>query len=1079
MRAILFRLAPRASGVAFLLFVTLSCQSSGVIKRSDGSATLAVRDLRLNGMSEPLGLAGPPRVSWRLESTLPGTMQTAYQVVAATTPEGLYSGEGRLWDSGKVKGSQAAGVPWAGAPLSSRQRGFAAVRVWDQRGNVSPLSAPAPFELGLLAPGDWTAKWIGASRQGAAADPAAPLRAASWVWAAGEDARNAAPVGHRYFRNEFTLPAGGHIQHAVLWVGANDSAEVFVNGKKVTSGSLSRLATPVDVAAQLRPGRNVVAADVHNTGGPAGLLLALELTTAEGGTFAIHTGDVGWQAAARPGADWQQVGEPSGFGDAEVIAKFGAPPFAGRPQLPAWAAPAPYLYSTFSAPAHITRARAYVAGLGYYELYLNGRRVGDHVLEPPFSDYDKTVEYTVFDVTRLLEPRNNGVGIILGNGYYNQHAADVWNYEKAPWRDEPKVRVQIEALTETGERFVVASDGTWKAADGPIRFDGLRNGEHYDARLERPGFATAGFEAPGARPVREVGPPRGRLVPREAPPIRVTETLEARSVQQVAAGVHLFDLGQNIAGWARLRVQGPTGTKLTLRFGEKLGPDGRLDRKALEGLLRQGVFEEDQYILRGGPEEVWEPRFTYHGFRYVEVEGFPGTPPASAIEGRVVHTDFASVGHFETSDALVNRIHAATCWSYRSNYVGIPTDCPHREKNGWTGDAHLAIDAGLFNFDNAAAYLKWIRDLTEAQSPKGTLPGIVPSPGWGYEDKWSGPAWDAALFVVPWSVYKFTGDRTALMLAFGAQQKYLASLEARAPEGLVDFGLGDWSHWKTQTPVAVTSTAAYHLMATLAAKTAGALGQPDLAKRYTALADKISQAFQRAFVNARTGQVADDQQTALALALLQGLVPETLRPAVVQRLVASVEKTDFHPDTGVLGAGALLRALSKAGHADVAFKVANRRTAPGWGHWIDQGATTLWETWSGESSRNHVFFGDIDAWYYEVLAGIQPDDSAPGFAHVTLAPEVVPELDRVEASVDTVRGKVLSRWEREGDSVRFAFEVPTTVRATLRVPAAPGARVTLNGRAIDDVPGLGARKLPEGGYSFEAGPGRYAVVAGR
>lgn len=1054
--------------------IALSCGSAASRSRRESqSPTSRVRvdAVRINWLTNPLGLADPrPRISWRLiDGGLSPTRQSAYQVVAAASPEGLADPAQRLWDSGKVKGAQQTGVRWNGKPLASRQRVHLAVRIWDGEGEMSPLSDPVTFEMGLLSVQDWRARWIASPKTETATS--SPFEAAAWIWASAENALREAPAASRWFRFPFALPSGARVESAILLFAANDEAEAFVNGTPVGTATMKMVAKPIDVTRLVRGGNNVLALSARNTGGPAGLIAALELTLVGGAKFKVRTGDEGWLVARRPVPGWNAVGTPAGFERTETLVRYDQPPFEGRPLKEASSAPAPHFFKAFRLERPIKSARAYISGLGYYELFINGRRVGDQVLDPGYTHYGKRVQVVTHDVTELLNAGANAVGVVLGNGFFNQHAADVWGFHKAPWRASPRLLFQLEVTTDDGTRLVVPSDATWKVVEGPIRFDGVRNGEHHDARLRLPHWATARFDASQAPAAHVVSAPGGKLVAREHPPIRVTHTLAPRSVKEVSPSVFLYDFGQNLAGWARLRAKAAAGTEVTLRFGEKLGPDGRLDRKALEGLLRQGDFEVDRYTFAGADtEESWEPSFTYHGFQYVEVSGLAVAP---TLEARAINTDFASVGTLFTSDALVNQIHNATRWAYEANFQGIPTDCPHREKNGWTGDAHLAVDAGLFNYDNAAGYHKWVQDMLDAQSAEGALPGIVPSSGWGYDTRWSGPSWEVALFIVPFRLYTFTGDPAVLAEAFPAQQKSIARMQKLAKGHLIEEGLGDWVPWKTKTPVVVTSTASYLQAVRLAAHAARVLGNEPAHRRYTALSQEILAAFQAAFVNTKTGVVAGGEQTALALAITHDLVPAALEARVAERLIESLQKNDFHPDTGVIGAKALLRALSETGHADVAYKVASQTTIPSWGHWIRQGGSTLWESWDGEASRNHVFFGDIDAWYYEVLAGINPDPEAPGFAHVKLAPQVLPGLDQVEGKLETVRGTLESSWHREAGAIRFTFEVPANGTATAELPVPAGHRLALSGRALDALPGLQGF---EGGVRLPLAPGRHEFL---
>ena len=411
--------------------------------------------------------------------------------------------------------------------------------------------------------------------------------------------------------------------------------------------------------------------------------------------------------------------------------------------------PAPLFRKGFILAKQPVRARVYICGLGYYELRVNGAKVGDHVLDPAFTRYDRRALYVTYDVTDLLKKGPNALGVILGNGWYNMHTRCVWDFDKAPWRDRPVLLCQLELTFEDGSKRVIASDATWRVTTGPIVFDSIRNGETYDARLEKAGWDTAEYDDMNWPPAEIVSGPKGELAAQMLPPIKVTKTFKPAKLTQPKPGVYVFDTGQNMAGWTRLRVSGPAGTEIVLKYGERLNPDGTLDQKEIGQHIKTGKPQTDTYILKGQGTEVWEPRFAYYGFQYVEVTGLPGKPDLNTLEARVVHTSFERAGSFECSNDLLNRIQQNTLWSYISNFLGYPTDCPHREKNGWTGDAHLAAETGLYNFHSAPAYAKWLNDLKDEQRPSGELPGIVPTSGWGYQ--WgNGPAWDSAYVLIPW-----------------------------------------------------------------------------------------------------------------------------------------------------------------------------------------------------------------------------------------------------------------------------------------------------------------------------------------
>jgi len=696
--------------------------------------------------------------------------------------------------------------------------------------------------------------------------------------------------------------------------------------------------------------------------------------------------------------------------------------------------PAPLFRHEFDLAASVREARVSICGLGYYELRLNGSKVGDHVLDPTVTQYDRRVRYVTYDVTSLLKQGGNAIGVMLGNGWYNCHTPDVWHFDKASWRDYPKMICQLEATFEDGQQIVLCSGPEWKAGDGPIRFDGLRNGETYDARCERPGWDRAGFDDNDWQHAVVVAEPGGVLEPQVSPACKVVETIAPVGMQEVRAGVVVFDLGQNIAGWAQLRVSGPAGAEVTLRYAERLADDGDIDQGNIDRFIKEGDCQTDRYILKGGAEEIWEPRFTYHGFQYVQVSGLPGEPTLDTLRGCVVQTAFDQIGTFECSDETLNRLQECTLWAYRGNFVGIPTDCPHREKNGWTGDAQLAAETGLLNFDAAAAYGQWIETIVDAQRPSGQLPGIVPSAGWGYN--WgSGPAWDSALLLIPWYVYLYTGDRTTIEQHYESMKRYVDFCSRMATGHILSFGLGDWCHIDSDRipPPSLTSTGYYYCHVRLLATFAQLTDRSADHERYSELAREIKDAFNQRFYQG-DGIYASGEQTALACAVYQELVEDAEREAVVAKLAAAVEGSGCRPDFGILGAKYVPRVLAENGHVELAYRLITQPEYPGWVHWLQQGATTLWESWSGESSRNHIMFGDISAWMYQYLAGIAPDASNPGFKQVTIRPQPVSDLDWVRATHRSPHGPVRSAWKRTDRGLELDVELPAGTTGRVHLP---------------------------------------------
>ncbi len=740
--------------------------------------------------------------------------------------------------------------------------------------------------------------------------------------------------------------------------------------------------------------------------------------------------------------------------------------------------PAPHFRRTFTVNGRVRRARVYLCGLGYQELSLNGQKAGDHALDPGYTRFDRRVLYVTHDVTALLREGENAIGVMLGTGWFNVHTQAVWQFHKAPWRDAPRLLLELRIEYADGREDRVVSDERWKTSTGPILFDSIYGGETYDARLEKPGWDTVRFSDSDWQTAQVVEAPKGRLVAQAMPPIKITQTLEPANVTAPKPGMQVFDFGQNMAGHTRLKVRGPAGTRLILRYGERLHPDGTLDASHIaQHLLKTDPpqrFQTDEYILKGGAEEVWEPRFVYHGFQYVEVSGL--TPEVSLkLEARVKHTAVERRGTFECSNPLLNRIQRNALWSYVSNLHSIPTDCPHREKNGWTGDAHLAAEMGLFNFDPAAVYTKWVNDLGDEQRESGELPGIVPTGGWGYA--WgNGPAWDSAFILIPWYLYEYCGDIRILKTHYTGMRRYVDYLTRRAENGIVRIGLGDWLPFETETPVEVTSTGYYYLDALIVSRAARLLGNEEDARRYAALASEIRKAFLDRFVDSQTGQVSNGSQTALSCALHHpDLLTNEQKAAVLKRLLANIEARQGHIDTGILGAKYLLNALREQGESEVAYQIVNKKTLPGWGWWIAQGATTLWESWRGTDSLNHIMFGDVSAWFYKTLAGILP--TAPGFEKIEIKPQIVGDLTYARAECDTVRGRIVSDWRIENGDLRLKIQVPANVTATLYLPAEGLSNITEGGKTMDRVKGVRYLRQERGCAVFAVGSGSYSFVS--
>ncbi|HTQ08428.1 MAG TPA: family 78 glycoside hydrolase catalytic domain, partial [Fimbriimonadaceae bacterium] len=712
-------------------------------------------------------------------------------------------------------------------------------------------------------------------------------------------------------------------------------------------------------------------------------------------------------------------------------------------------APAPLLRHEFrvSGPK-VERATLYACGLGYAELHLNGKKVGSDERDPGYTNFDKRVLYVAYDVTKQIRPGANRVGAILGTGWYDVHDRATWNFDRAPWRGRPRLRLLLLIEFADGSVQTVTSGAGWQTADSPILFDGIYTGEVYDARHELPGWDQPGPQAENAKffAARVMPAPKGKLVALSCPGVGITRSFAPKAITEPKPGVYVVDFGQNLAGHVRLRVKAPAGTRITMRYSERIDKEGMIERSQIDTFMAKSdppqPFQTDVYICKGGGEETWEQIFSYSGFRYAEVTGFPGRPAKANFEARFAHTDFESAGGFECSNDLLNRIQQATRYAYLSNAQSIPTDCPQREKNGWTGDAQLAAETGLMNFRSTSFYEKWLDDFADDQAPDGKVSVIVPTGGWGSGN--FNPAWDSAYPIVAWDLYRYCGNVPGLP-DLGVQdprhydhlKRYVDALAATTEEGVIPFeSLGDWVPWKTETSSKLTSTVYLYVDATIVERFARLLGNSEDAAKYEDLARRTKDAFNRHFYDPAAKTYGSGSQTALSMALYFDLVPNERRAQTFAQLVANVEGQG-HIDAGILGAKYVLRVLSESGRTDLAYKLVARKEQPGWGWWIEQGATTLWEDWRGESSLNHIMFGDVSNWMIQWLAGIGLDPDSPGFRHILIHPEPVGDLTWAKAWHDSPHGRISSEWSVAANVMTLKLTIPANCTATVMLPGKP------------------------------------------
>ncbi len=688
---------------------------------------------------------------------------------------------------------------------------------------------------------------------------------------------------------------------------------------------------------------------------------------------------------------------------------------------------APYFRKTFNIDGRIKRAILTICGLGYYEAYINGRKVTSDVLTPCFSNYDKSSFYNTYDVSGIVDSGKNAIGVILGNGLYDAETKNIWNFETAPWRHHPKFIMQLKITLEDGQEVLIKSDNSFKFTNsGPIIFNALRNGEYYDARRELSGWCEADYDDSNWSGALYCLPSGGLLRSEQTPPIKKISEMKPVLVN-ILDGKYIFDIGQNISGFARIKMKGKSGQEITIRYGEKLKDDGSLDQSNLDLYVYSGDFQTDRYIFKGEGIEEWEARFTYHGFRYVEISGYDEELSTDNLTAIVVHTAFEVSGSFKCSNELINNIQNCVLWSTITNFHSIPTDCPHREKNGWTGDAQLSAEHTIYNYFAYNSYIRWLDDIVDTQRPNGQICSIVPTGGWGYVGS-SGPAWDSALVIIPKLLVQFYNDKRVYRRYYNPIKKYVEYMMSMEHDGIVEFGLGDWCP-PTEIPhrincsVSITDTAYYYFNLITLSDMALVLGEKQDYNYFKDNAERIKTNFREKFINEDYTMVSHCQ-TAYACALYFDIADDSQKPEIAKLLNGLVIKSDYHLDCGILGTKYILEALSKNGYPDTAYRIVTQTSYPSWGDCINKGATTFWETWEGNASMNHHMFASVGTWFYKYLAGININGN-----DIIIDPYFIKEIDFVEASYISIYGEISVSWKREGARINISIKIPSGVKA--------------------------------------------------
>jgi alpha-L-rhamnosidase len=955
-------------------------------------------DLRCEYRVGPAGIdVREPRLSWKLVAypqEARGVRQHAYQILVASSPELLAGDKGDVWDSGKISSDDSVNVPFAGNPLASREELFWKVRVWASDRKPSGWSEPARWEMGLLKPEDWQAKWINA-----------PTTLPGEVH--GIVAIVQADYGNGQGTNDVTGIVAGRLKDNALSLAVSN--EVFGGDPVPKKIKQLRVVYTID-------------GDKH------------EVVAAEGTTLTIPED--------RPALD--------------------------------------YLRKDFVLGKPVAKARLYATALGLYELHLNGRRVGDHLFAPDWTDYRKRIQYQTYDVTDLVKTGTNALAGFVGNGWYGGH---IGNGGFQAWGKVPALFAQLEVIYQDGTVERVVTDASWKIHPGPIIASDFMLGENYDARMEISGWNQPGLDVSCWSNATERAESARAIDAQVDQPVRETGELAARSVKEAGPGRWIFDFGQNMVGFARIKVSAPAGTKIVLRHAEMLNPDGTIYTNNL-----RGAPSVDTYICKGDGVEIWQPHFTFHGFRYAEISGLPQPPANDTVKGIVVGTDIPHVGEFACSNPDVNQLQSNIQWGMRGNYFSVPTDCPQRdERMGWMGDAEVFIRTAAYNGDIAAFFTKWLVDVDDARTADGQFTDVSPSPPGKGHGNGGVPAWGDAGVICPWTIYQVYGDKRILEQHLPAMKRWVDWCEAhstnhiRARDRGNDYG--DWLSQGEQTPKDLLGTAYFGCSASLTAAACKAVGDTRDAKKYQRLFEKVKTAFNQHYVSA-DGYIQGGTQTSYALALKFGLLPDALRSQAAQYLAGDVAAHKDHLTTGFLGVSCLLPALCSEGRLDMAYRVFLQDTFPSWLFSVKQGATTIWERWDGwtpekgfqdphMNSFNHYSLGSCGEWMFNTVAGIGLDPDQPGFKHIIIRPQPGGGLTHAGASYDSVRGKILTQWILQDGNFSLHVTIPPNTTATVELPTKDFRAVRESGKKPSRQTGIKSKATSTGNAGFLIGSGSY------
>ncbi len=956
------------------------------------SAAVTTKDLRCEYLTNPLGIdATQPRLTWKLSSSQRGEMQQAYQILVASSEELLAADNGDLWDSGKVISDESSQIVYGGKPLVSRENCFWKVRAWDESSAPGAWSSVATWQMGLLQPEDWSAKWI--ESQSSVGSPDAKL---------------------------------------VIYRAAYEAETTTVD---VTS----------NLVRHIKNGSLKLTVNNRNMGGDPANNMVKHLRVEYAYDGQSHTNIIGENETLR---------------------------------IPAQSEAVQYFRKPFELGAAIKSATLYVTALGLYEVHLNGQRVGDHILAPDWTDYRQRVRYQTYDVTSLLQPGANAIGALLGNGWFSGH---IGNSGFEFFGKDPAFFAQLEVTYTDGHMERITTDETWRSHDSPILSADFMLGETYDSRKEIIGWDKSGLDAGKWTSVTVPEEIARQFNAQVMEPVREIVELKPKSLKPSKNGGWIYDLGQNMVGVVRLKVSAPAGTTITLRHAEMLNPDGSIYTRNL-----RGAPSVDHYTTKGDGVEIWQPRFTFHGFRYVELSGLAQPPTLDTVTGVVISSDTPRTGEFACSDPRINQLQSNIQWGQRGNYISVPTDCPQRdERLGWMGDAEVFVRTATYNADVAAFFTKWLVDVDDGQNAAGSFSDVSPNT-MGANGV---PAWGDAGVICPWTIYQAYGDKRILEKHLPAMIRWVDYLHEHSDELIRgrDRGndYGDWLSIEADTPKDLIGTAFFAYSTHLVAESCRVLGQTQNADKYDQLFADIKTAFNKKYV-AADGRIFGNTQCAYAMALKFELLPETLRPQAAQYLEDDIKAKGWHLSTGFVGVSYLLPVLTQAGKGESAYRLLKQDTFPSWLFSVKHGATTIWERWDGwtpdkgfqdpgMNSFNHYSLGSCGEYLFGGIGGIK--SASAGYKTITIKPVIEPGLTWAKTSYDSIHGIIATDWKQSEQELTLQVTIPVNTTATIYVPAKDSSAVTESGDSVAQMKGATFLRMENGCAVFEAGSGTYSFIS--